>query len=366
MRLPHIELTNFRNYRELELEPAAGLNVFLGANAQGKSNLLEAIAMLGTGKSFRTSRESEVIREGASRAVVTGEAHSRMGIVRLGCMVESGPRSAHKRYLVNGKDVRYARFLGRAAVVTFVPADLQMIGGAPSLRRAFLNAALSQEQPPYYHELVRYQRALTQKNAMLRSETADRELLEVYEQTLIEAGTALWLARDEAVQALALHAEQAHRRWSAGTEHLELRYHPNVPAQAPTHDAVVEAFTTHLRAHRDAERVRRTALVGPHRDDLRFLLGGTSLAAYGSQGQQRTAVLALKVAEYHVMRKRTGEAPILLLDDVLSELDAARAAAFLEGIGDVDQGFVTATELDSRFPAARKFEIDAGRLRVQA
>jgi DNA replication and repair protein RecF len=344
--LARVALTNFRNYASLELELAPGLNVFVGANAQGKSNLLEAIAMLGTGKSFRTSRDVDVVRTGVDVGVVRGEADVRAGSIAVACAIAKSGHGTRKTYTINGRDVRYAAFLGKLRVVTFVPADLQLAAGAPGVRRAFLNAALAQDEPRYYRELARYRKAISQKNAMLRGTVAhDPELLDVYDRTLVEAGTEIVLARDRFVRGIAPIARAAHERFSGGAESLEASYDPDVAFEAPTADAVAAAFTARLHHVADAERARKSAIAGPHRDDVRLTLDGSSLAAYGSQGQQRTAVLALKVAEYTVMRDRAGEAPLLLLDDVLSELDRERAAAFLSGVGDYEQAFVTATHV---------------------
>ncbi len=352
MLLTRLALTNFRNYAELDLDPAEGLNVFVGANAQGKSNLLEAIAMLGTGKSFRTSKDSDAVRDGSELAVVRGEARVRAGAIAISCSVMKGPRGTRKTYAVNGRDVRYASYLGKLRVVTFVPADLQLASGAPALRRALLNTALAQEDPHYYRELARYAKALKQKNALLRDAApVDPELLAIYENTLVEAGAYLVLARNHFIAAIAIEARKAHERFTNGAERLEVSYEPNVPFEVPTQEAVAGALAARFRAVAESERARRASVVGPHRDDVGLQLDGRSLAAYGSQGQQRTAVLALKIAEYAVMRERSSESPLLLLDDVLSELDEDRAAAFLGGVGDYEQAFVTATHLPGGLPA---------------
>ena len=351
MQLTRVRLSNFRNYAELDFDPAPGLNVFVGQNAQGKSNLLEAIAMLGTGKSFRTSRDGDLVREGLELAVVAGDAKIRAGIIHLGCNVTKTGRAIRKQYTINGQGVRYARFLGSIRVVTFVPADLQLVGGPPSLRRALINIALAQEDRQYYHELARYQKALQQKSAMLRGNVSfDPELLAIYDNTLVESGTYLMLTRNHFITELAREAERTHAEWTHGVEKLRVSYEPNVPFEAPTGDAVSGALERRFKAVAEQERARKMALAGPHRDDLALELDGHSLAAYGSQGQQRTAVLALKVAEYTVMRDRANEAPLLLLDDVLSELDQERAAAFLAGVGSYEQAFVTATHLPPGLP----------------
>ncbi|HEV7180613.1 MAG TPA: DNA replication/repair protein RecF [Candidatus Baltobacteraceae bacterium] len=359
MQLTGVALSNFRNYGELNLQPVAGLNVFVGANAQGKSNLLEAIAMLGTGKSFRTSKDADLVREGVELGVVRGDARVRAGLVHLGCTIARSGRGTKKQYTINGQSVRYARFLGSIRVVTFVPADLQLVGGPPSLRRGLINIALAQEDRQYYHELARYQKALQQKSAMLRGLVAfDPELLAIYDNALVESGTYVMLTRNHFIAELAREAESTHAQWTNEAERLDVRYAPNIAFEAATGDAVAGAFEARLREVAAQERIRRMALAGPHRDDLALTLDGTSLAAYGSQGQQRTAVLALKVAEYSVMRDRANEAPLLLLDDVLSELDEQRAAAFLAGVGQYEQAFVTATHLPDHLPEAAVFRID--------
>ncbi len=352
MLLKRLTLSAFRNYSELQIEPAAGLNVFVGANAQGKSNLLEGIAMLGTGKSFRTAREADAVRTGCDRAVLRGVASLHGGNVELVCTIERSSRGSRKSYVVNGTGVRYAGYLGKMRVVTFVPADLDLASGTPSARRAFMNSALSQTEPRYYYELARYRRALQQKNALLRGTIdADPELLATYDRTLVESGTQIILARHILVQALAQNARRAHARF-ADAEQLEVGYEPNVAFESPKSEAIAEAFEARLAHCVDGERLRKSALAGPHRDDVTLTLDGLSLTAYGSQGQQRTAVLALKVAEYAVMCERSNEAPLLLLDDVLSELDEERAGAFLAEIAGYEQAFVTATHLPAGLPSS--------------
>ncbi|MEO6913902.1 MAG: DNA replication/repair protein RecF [Candidatus Baltobacteraceae bacterium] len=364
MRLTRLSLSNVRNYSTLDFSPAPGLNVFVGENAQGKSNLLESISLLGTGKSFRTSKESDLIREGFDLATISGDAEVRAGALRLSCSIGNGRRGTRKQYAVNGQSVRYAKFLGSIRVVTFIPADLQLVSGAPSLRRAMLNGALSQDTPLYYRDLARYQKALSQKAALLRGTIEPNpELLGVYNAILIEAGSALILARRNFVTAVNAIAQQMHSEWIGNLERFEMRYQPNLPLSVPTLGGIAAVFTARLAELGAIELLRKTTLVGPHRDDVEFLLDGRSLAAYGSQGQQRTAVLAIKIAEYTVMHERSGEAPLLLLDDVLSELDAGRAQAFLAGVAGCEQAFITATSLSPPLNGAHIHTISAASLR---
>ncbi len=363
MILTRLALSNVRNYRSLEFVPEPGLNVFVGANAQGKSNLLEAIALLGTGKSFRTSRETEIVRSGMPSAAIAGDAQVAAGAVHLSCTLAVAAGTLRKVYAVNGASVRYASYLGRVRVVTFVPAHLNLVSGPPSARRSFVNAALAQQSPSYYGALAAYGKFLAQKNALLRGTiAADDALLATYDERLIESGTALILARRAFVAALAERARAVHRMWLGEREGaLELEYASDVPCDVPTADAVAAAFAARLERQRAQERARRTALVGPHRDDVVFRLADTPLAAFGSQGQQRTAVLALKVAEYGVSEARCGEAPLLLLDDVLSELDPERQRAFLHGVGSFAQAFVTTTH-DIDAPVAAAYRVAAATL----
>lgn len=363
MRLSRLVLSDVRNYAALDFEPAPGLNVFVGRNGQGKSNLLEAIGMLGTGKSFRTSRESEIVRTGLPSASLSGEAQLAVGSVRLACTLGLAGGALRKRYTVNGRGVRYAAYLGRMRVVSFVPANLQLVTGPPSARRSLVNAALSQERPAYYATLVAYGSFVMQKNALLRGPNApDEDLLATYDERIVETGTELMLARRAFVAALGERARATYRHWVGGGEgELELSYLSNVPSEVPTADAIAGEFVARLAQKRGLERQRRVSLVGPHRDDLGFRLGGIPLAAFGSQGQQRTAVLALKVAEYGELEARSGEAPLLLLDDVLSELDPARQRAFLGAVASFEQAFVTSTH-DAPVVGAAAFRIDAATL----
>ncbi|MBC5811639.1 MAG: DNA replication and repair protein RecF [Candidatus Eremiobacteraeota bacterium] len=363
MRLTGLTLADVRNYSALEFEPVPGVNVLAGPNAQGKSNLLEAIGLLGTGKSFRTSRESELIAWGMPLASVSGTAALAAGTVRLACTLAASAAGTRKIYTVNGGRVGYSHYLGRLRVVTFVPAHLQLVGGPPALRRSLLNAALSQESPAYYAALANYAKHLAQKNALLRGGVSpDEDLLATYDERLVASGTAIVLARRAFIASLDERASPVYRRWAGGADgELHLGYAANVPCDVPTADAVAAAFTQRLADARFAEAQRKTSLVGPHRDDLEFRLGERALAAFGSQGQQRTAVLALKVAEHATLEAYAGEAPLLLLDDVLSELDAERRRAFLEGVAGVEQAFITSTgAVDT--PVAATFSVRAARV----
>jgi DNA replication and repair protein RecF len=358
LRLRHLSLVDVRNYAELILEVPDGLVVFVGANAQGKTNLLEAIGMLATGKSFRTARESEVVRLGAARGIISGEADVGAGRVRLACEIAIQPSGTRKAYRLNGEPAKFARYLGSVRAVTFTPGDLVLVDGPAAARRATLNGALSQSDPRYYRELALYTKVLAQKRALLRGAVSpDTELLATYNQQLALAGASLIKGRAAYVEALSGAARGAHRALAEGAE-LSVTYRPEVGAGE---------LARRLAERRALEIARKAALVGPHRDDIELLLGGVSLAAFGSQGQKRTAVLALKLAEHAVLREVSGEAPLFLLDDVLSELDERSQRSFLDHIVPLDQIFLTATSIPSGIPQpARIFHVQAGDIEARA
>ncbi len=271
----------------------------------------------------------------------------------------------------NGRTVPYAQFLGGIAAVTFMPYDLQLVSGAPALRRRFLNAALSQSDRSYYRQHAEYTQIVMQKNASLRAPSgADRKLLATYNEQLAAVGSQLVCARAGFVRRLAREAASVHARWVGPMPELQLAYTPSPPL--PDGDespgAVLHALQNALVAMSAAELARKTSLVGPHRDDMAFGLGGQALARFGSQGQQRTAVLATKAAEYALLAQAAGEPPLFLLDDVLSELDAERRRSFMSSIEDCEQAFVTSTDAPD-LPAQTQvsvFSIHEGQVRQSA
>lgn len=371
MRVQSLDLANFRNYAALHFSPPSGVCIFTGDNAQGKSNLLEALSLLATGKSFRAAREADLIRNGTPLARVAARVHTKSGELTAACLITRAGEGARKRFMRNGRSVPYAQFLGGIAAVTFMPSDLALVSGPPALRRRFLNAALSQSDRTYYREHVKYTKILVQKNALLKSATGvDRKLLATYNQQLAEVGTQLLCARARYVKRLAAAASEVHARWVGPEPAFDVRYVPS-PALADGDEspgAVMATLTNALEAAMPAELARKTSLTGPHRDDVEFALGGEPLARFGSQGQQRTAVLAVKSAEYALLAAATGEPPLLLLDDVLSELDAARRRTFMSSILDCEQVFVTATEAPGELlaTATHTYEIVGGRLEQSA
>lgn len=308
-----------------------------GGNAQGKTNLLEAIGLLGMGRSFRTSHDRDIVRSGTRSAAVSGVAHVAAGDIRLACTIDIGGVSARKRYAVNGEPVKYMRYLGRVRVVTFAPADVALAAGPPSLRRSFLNAALAQDDVLYHEALAAYGKALEQKNALLRGlANWDESLLDVYDSQLAASGTAIVRARAAFAAELAPAGAGAYQAVAPGDAALAIAYRPSAQPDEMA-GAIAQA--------RPIERMRKRSLVGPHRDELDVTIGGRPIAVFGSQAQQRSAALALKLGELGVAAARSGESPLALFDDVLSELDANRQAALVRLLERQEQAFVTTAGL---------------------
>jgi len=352
MHLRHLTLENFRCYERAEFDFPPGLTVALGPNASGKTTLLEALYLLATTTSPRTGNWRQMMRRGQSWARVTG-LFERDGTelslrVLLGDLAEGG---SGKTLEVDGRRVTSAReVVGRVQVVLFWVGELEVVKGAPAERRRFLNQALGQLSARHLDDLARYRRALRQRNEVLRSLADGRQAsglngrqLAPWTHALVEAGSAITLDRAGYVAALAAEAAPLHRRLGAGVEELSVAYRPSVPlaGDAPTEEDVAAAFYEALEARQSDELARGVTLVGPHRDDVALKVGGIDLRRYGSQGQQRTAALALTLAQARVARVRAQTEPILLLDDCLSELDASRAGAMLDLSADHDQMIVT-------------------------
>jgi DNA replication and repair protein RecF len=365
VRVLSLELSNFRNYAALRFEPPEGACVLVGANAQGKSNLLESLALLALGKSFRAVREADLIRLDTPVGGVAARVRTRLGETAAGCVITRAGEGARKRFTRNGRSVTYGDFLGGITAVTFVPADLSLVTGPAGLRRRLLNAALSQIDRGYYKDLARYVKLIAQKNALLKSpDASDRTLLATYNAQVVELGARISAARAAYIRRLSHEAQTAHARWVGARESLRVVYAPSPAFDDESPDAIAARLAGALAQMMPAEQARKVALVGPHRDDIALLLGDRPLARYGSQGQQRTAVLAIKAAEYALAFAAAGEAPLLLLDDVLSELDVDRRRAFLSSIAGFEQAFITATEVsDVALPGApHVIEVHAGTL----
>lgn len=342
MRLVSLTLRNYRNYARLQLELGPRLNVFLGRNAQGKTNLLESVAILALSSSPRARRESDLIGPLAAEAVVEAVVESGSRTVELTFRVLQEAERTVKTIRVDGVARRAVDLPGEVQATLFWPEDLSLVKGGPEHRRRFLNEMLVQVVKGYGRTLARYRRVLDQRNHLLKRIAAGqegRDSLAVWDTELAALGEGLVSARAQAVAELAPLAAAAHAAISGG-ELLALSY------LGPGGD-----LATLLASGRAEDLRRGTTGAGPHRDDLALAIDGADARSFASQGQQRTAVVSLKLAESDLIESRSGERPILLLDDVLSELDPHRREALLARVGEAGQVIVTSVEADP-FPAA--------------
>ncbi|MEO1095179.1 MAG: DNA replication/repair protein RecF [Cyanobacteria bacterium J06638_28] len=368
MYLKTLELKHFRNYSEQRVEFTAPKTILLGDNAQGKSNLLEAVELLATLKSHRTSRDRDLIQDGQPRAQVTASAERAVSILDMALILRNGGRRTAIR---SGEKLkRQIDFLGALNAVQFSSLDLDLIRGGPGERRRWLDTLLMQLEPIYVHILGQYQQALKQRNALLRQETpsntATRTQLALWDAQLAALGTRVIRRRSRGVARLAPLAQYWHGAISGDTEQLILQYAPNVPLEVDDPAIIQAAFLDKIQQRAIAEQHQHTTLVGPHRDDIEFTINHTPARQYGSQGQQRTLVLALKLAELQLIESVVGEPPLLLLDDVLAELDLNRQNQLLDAIGDRFQTLITTTHLgsfDAQWLAATQIlTVNAGKI----
>ncbi|MBI5832960.1 MAG: DNA replication/repair protein RecF [Armatimonadetes bacterium] len=353
MFLERLELTDFRNYVGLKLAFERRLTVFQGANAQGKTNLLEAVALLALARSPRAARDGEMVRWGAAEAVIRGEA--RRGQRDPVAVSLSLKRDGGKSLRVDGQPrKRLADGIGELVVVYFGPGELQLVSGAPGDRREFLNTCIGQTSSAYLTALGGYRGVLRQRNSLLRSalgrggpgRRVDENLLLALDDELADrAGVMMALRRDWTAR-LGHEAADLHRVLSGGREELEVSYEPHLRLDGDTPEQLADGMREQLIVKRTDEMRRGLTLVGPHRDDLRLRVNDVDARTFGSQGQQRTAALALKMAELRVVAQHLGEAPILLLDDVLSELDSHRRAAVIALAEEADQVLLSGAEAE--------------------
>lgn len=365
MYLKTLDLRHFRNYSEQQLKFIAPKTILLGDNAQGKSNLLEAIELLATLKSHRTSRDRDLIQAGFSNAQVAAAVQRDVGASELALILRAGSRRTAIR---NGARMRrQVDFLGALNAVQFSSLDLDLVRGGPGERRDWLDTLLMQLEPVYVHILGQYQQALKQRNALLRQATGTplkQDQLALWDAQLATLGTRVMRRRSRGVARLAPLAHIWHSTISSAKEQLSLQYRPNVPIAEDDPVQIQSAFLAKIQQRASAEAHQHTTLVGPHRDDIEFTINNTPARQYGSQGQQRTLVLALKLAELQLIESVVGEPPLLLLDDVLAELDVNRQNHLLEGIGDRFQTFITTTHLgafDAQWlTASQTFTVKSG------
>lgn len=367
MYLKTLRLRQFRNYRDCSVNLCAPKTILVGNNAQGKSNLLESVELLSTLKSHRVLRDRDLVREGALEGRIESTVERAAGTVDLALTLRTQGR---RTYFLNGESLRRQQdFLGFLNAVQFSSLDLELVRGSPDRRRNWLDSLLIQLEPIYAHILQQYNQVLRQRNALLKkfrslesevwspesgSSTQNSKLktqnfteLALWDAQLATAGSRVTRRRARVLKRLAPLAQAWHTSISGVGEVLELSYAPNISLEHDEPDLVKQAFLDKIQQRRIAEQHHGTTLVGPHRDEVEFTINQTPARAYGSQGQQRTLVLALKLAELKLIEEVVGEPPLLLLDDVLAELDPYRQNQLLDAIQDRFQTLITTTHLGS-------------------
>jgi DNA replication and repair protein RecF len=402
MLLTHLSLTNFRNFARLDIDVPGGSVLLVGDNGQGKTSLLEAIYFLSSFISFHTANERQLVNIIAAReplavarivadfrrkSELTAESHRlEVRLIQEENGFENTPR-LRKEVLLDGVKRKVGEAVGVFNAVLFLPQMMQVVEGSPEERRRYLNLAMSQVLPQYSAYLSLYAKALTQRNALLKllgERGGDPLQLSYWDEQLVDSGSRIIFARIHAVQELERLAARLHGELSHGLEVLRIVYHPaydplprpsgqfSLPLDAPLDrsrislETIQQGFRDCLERLRSEEIARGSTTIGPHRDELRFLSNGIDLGVYGSRGQGRTAVLALKLAEVAWIKEKNGHWPVLLLDEVLAELDPTRRADLLMHLSQIEQALLTTTDLslfqENFIQAARVWNIQGGRV----
>lgn len=341
MWLKSLKIKNFRNYQTAEIDFHPGLNIFLGQNAQGKTNILEAIYFLALTRSHRTRSDKDLIHFQEQNLKISGLVERQAGKLHLDIELTQKGRITKVNHL---KQAKLSDYIGSVNVVLFAPEDLQLIKGAPALRRKFIDIELGQIKPIYLSDLSSYNHVLKQRNAYLKAnDKVDETFLSVLDEQLIDFGCRVMQHRLDFLEKLEKFAQESHRDISQNKENLTIKYLSSVPFLSP--EELESSFRTALTQSRKRDLFKKNTGVGPHRDDMAFFINEMD-ANFGSQGQHRSVVLSLKLAEIKLIEILTKETPILLLDDVMSELDNMRQLKLLETISESIQTFITTTSLD--------------------
>lgn len=348
MYLENIELKNFRNYEIVELSFSPSINVLIGENAQGKTNLIESIYFLAMSRSHRTSKDREMLMWDSDFSKVNGLLKKKSHSVPLEIVLSKRGKQAKLNHLEQKK---LSEYIGQLNVILFAPEDLSLVKGSPSVRRKFIDMELGQMNKIYLHHLAQYQRILKQRNQFLKqakyNTNYDQVYLDVLTEQLAAEGAEVLFSRFRFVKQLNKWAQDVQADISNDKEILTIRYKTSSSAtDEMSLEDIFEGLKEDYASSKSQEIDQGTTTVGPHRDDLVFYVNDRNVQTYGSQGQQRTTALSLKLAEIELMHEITGEYPILLLDDVLSELDDSRQTHLLNSIQNKVQTFITTTSLD--------------------
>lgn len=366
MNIERLQLTHYRNYESLTLDFSPKINVFIGENAQGKTNVMESIYVLAMAKSHRTSNDKELIRWDADYGKIEGVVQKRYGSLPIELTVSKKGKKGKINHL---EQTKLSNYIGQMNVVMFAPEDLNVVKGSPQIRRRFIDMEIGQISPVYLHDLLTFQKILKQRNHLLKNNQGRSSLndvmFDVYTEQYIQAAVQIIRKRFQFMELLQEWAEPIHAGISRGLETLVIKYRPVTGMDASwTAEEMARYLEKKLAEVKQRELERGVTLIGPHRDDLQFLVNGYDVQTYGSQGQQRTTALSLKLAEIELIKQETKEAPILLLDDVLSELDDYRQSHLLNTIQGEVQTFVTTTSVDGihheTMEHARMFHVKQG------
>ena len=348
MKLTNLQLQNFRNYESVQLEFTDGVHVFIGENAQGKTNLMESIYTLAMTKSHRTTNDKELIGWNKELATIKGTVEKTATKTNLELQFSKKGKIAKVNYL---EQKRLSSYLGNLNVILFAPENLTLVKGSPQNRRKFVDMELGQMSSLYLYDLVEYNRVLKQRNTYLKQLAIKKkqpdEYLEVLSEMLSELASKIVFHRLDFMKQLEALAIPIHDQLSLGREKFSVSYQATIPLEdGLTPSQMKEIYMNQFKKNQTREADQATTLIGPHRDDLIFYLNEIPVQTYGSQGQQRSTVLSLKLAEIELMKLSTGEYPLLLLDDVLSELDDDRQTHLIKAIENKVQTFITTTSLD--------------------
>lgn len=348
MKLTNLQLQNFRNYESVQLEFTDGVHVFIGENAQGKTNLMESIYALAMTKSHRTTNDKELIGWNKEFATIKGTVEKTATKTNLELQFSKKGKIAKVNYL---EQKRLSSYLGNLNVILFAPENLTLVKGSPQNRRKFVDMELGQMSSLYLYDLVEYNRVLKQRNTYLKQLAIKKkqpdEYLEVLSEMLSELASKIVFHRLDFMKQLEALAIPIHDQLSLGREKFSVSYQATIPLEdGLTASQMKEIYIDQFKKNQTREADQATTLIGPHRDDLIFYLNEVPVQTYGSQGQQRSTVLSLKLAEIELMKLSTGEYPLLLLDDVLSELDDDRQTHLIKAIENKVQTFITTTSLD--------------------
>lgn len=336
MFIKKLMLMNYRNYEELNIDFGNNVNIFMGDNAQGKTNILEAIYYCGFAKSHRTSKDKELINWNSNNSYIS----LSVGKERLDKKIDINIlKDGKKAIKVNSIKInKIGELFGTLNVVMFSPEDLKIIKESPGIRRKFIDMELCQLSKKYYYNLVQYNKVINERNIVLKNRGLSDEILDIYDQQLIKFGDYIIKERLEYIKKLNLYGKEIHKEITLGKEEIEFKYQSSIKKI----DDIKNEFYNQLKNNRKKDMDKGISTVGPHRDDFSVFINGVETKSYGSQGQQRTAVLTMKFSSLKIIKEINGEYPVLLLDDVLSELDFNRKKYILSTIKDI-QTIITCT-----------------------